>query len=167
MKGKQHTITWHVDDVKSSHMDSTVNDEFYAWCVYKYGSNDVGKVKVVRGMKHDYLAMIMDYSEKGKLKIDMKYYIEAMIDKFPYEIKSVKTMPSNDKLYKVDKEAKKLDNERKAILHTFVMKAMFLCKQLHPDITTAIGFLSSWVKDPDEGDWEKFVQVMVFETHKG
>ena len=25
----QHTIVWHVDDVKSSHIDPTVNDEFY------------------------------------------------------------------------------------------------------------------------------------------
>jgi len=29
--GKQHTITWHVDDVKSSHEYSKVNDEFLDW----------------------------------------------------------------------------------------------------------------------------------------
>jgi len=29
--GKQHTITWHVDDVKSSLEDSKVNDEFFDW----------------------------------------------------------------------------------------------------------------------------------------
>jgi hypothetical protein len=27
VNGKQHTIAWHVDDVKSSHIDKTVNDE--------------------------------------------------------------------------------------------------------------------------------------------
>ena len=30
--GEQHTITWHVDDTKSSHMDPEVNDEFEKWC---------------------------------------------------------------------------------------------------------------------------------------
>jgi hypothetical protein len=31
VKGKQHTITWHVDDLKSSHVDPKVNNEFLAW----------------------------------------------------------------------------------------------------------------------------------------
>jgi hypothetical protein len=31
-RGKQHTVTWHVDDVKSSHVDSEVNNDFEAWC---------------------------------------------------------------------------------------------------------------------------------------
>jgi hypothetical protein len=73
--------------------------------------------------------------------------------------------PCNDKLFKIDKTTKKLDNERKAILHTFVMKAMFLCKRARPDITTTIGFLSSRVKDLDEGDWDKFMRVLGFLKH--
>jgi hypothetical protein len=28
VEGKQHTITWHVDDVKSSHVNKRVNNEF-------------------------------------------------------------------------------------------------------------------------------------------
>jgi hypothetical protein len=28
-EGERQTITWHDDDVKSSHKDSKVNDEFY------------------------------------------------------------------------------------------------------------------------------------------
>ena len=31
INGKQHTITWHLDDVKSIHEDSKVNDEFFDW----------------------------------------------------------------------------------------------------------------------------------------
>ena len=30
VNGKQHTITWHVDDVKSSHVDPTVNGDFWS-----------------------------------------------------------------------------------------------------------------------------------------
>ena len=162
VNGKQHTVTWHVDDVKSSHINPKVNDEFYNWCESMYGSDEMGHVKVVRGTKHDYLAMILDYSVPGKLKINMEYYIDAMIEEFPYEIKMVKSTPWNDKLFKVNEDAKKLDDNKKVILHTFVMKAMFLCKRARPDITTAISFLSTRVKDPNEGDWDKFVRVMGF-----
>jgi hypothetical protein len=28
INGKQHTVTWHIDDLKSSHIDPKVNDEF-------------------------------------------------------------------------------------------------------------------------------------------
>jgi hypothetical protein len=31
VNGKQHTVTWHVDNLKSSHINSKVNDKFFAW----------------------------------------------------------------------------------------------------------------------------------------
>ena len=63
VNGEQHTIKWHVDDAKASHVDAKVNDEFYNWCESKYGEDNIGHVKVIRGKKHDYLAMILDYTE--------------------------------------------------------------------------------------------------------
>lgn len=59
VNGSQHTVTWHVDDLKSSHTDSKVHDEFFTWLEKKYG--DVAPVKAVRGHRHDYLAMILDF----------------------------------------------------------------------------------------------------------
>ena len=35
--GKQHTVCWHVDDLKASHVNKTVNDEFLIWLNKKYG----------------------------------------------------------------------------------------------------------------------------------
>jgi len=60
-----------VDDVKATHVDKKVNDVFYKWCESKYGSEETGHVTVTRGKKHNYLAMIFDYTEPGKLKINM------------------------------------------------------------------------------------------------
>ena len=53
--GKQLTLTWHVDDVKASHVHKKVIDEFIKWVRSKY--EDVTPVKPSRGKKHDYLAM--------------------------------------------------------------------------------------------------------------
>ena len=47
VNGKQHTITWHVDDVKSSHVDPKVNNEFHTWCEQQYGSEETGHVTTV------------------------------------------------------------------------------------------------------------------------
>ena len=127
--GKQQTVTWHVDDLKSSHVNLEVNDQFAKWCKDTYGSDKLGQVKVMRGKRHDYLAMIMDFSQDGALIIDMKYYIEGMIADFSYAIKSNSTTPWTKKLLKVQEDAKKLEEERRSIFHTFVMKSMFLCKR--------------------------------------
>jgi hypothetical protein len=162
VKGEQQTVTWHVDDVKSSHVDSKVNDDFHIWCEKMYGSDKVGHVKVVRGKVHDYLAMILDFSIPGAMKLDMRYYIKQMIKDFGYDIKSIKTNPWTEKLFKVNTESKNVDEERRAVFHTFVMKAMFLCKRARPDINPVIGFLSSRVKEPNEGDWNKLLKVMGF-----
>ena len=64
--GHQQTVTWHVDDVKVSHISKQVNEEL---CENKYGSDLNGHIKVTRGKKHEYLVMLLDHSDKGKLKI--------------------------------------------------------------------------------------------------
>ncbi|KAG7360909.1 hypothetical protein IV203_036008 [Nitzschia inconspicua] len=63
VNGKQHTVVWHVDDLKSSRVDPKVNED---------ASDNVGKVKSVRGKRHDYLAMWLDFSEEVVLQSDMR-----------------------------------------------------------------------------------------------
>jgi hypothetical protein len=161
-KGMQHTVTWHVDDVKPSHVNSEVNDDFEAWCEQKYGNDEIGHVKVVRGKTHNYLAMILDYNTPGAMTVDMMYYIDGMIEDFPYPIKSIKTAPWTDKLMKVDVTSKHLDVEKKAIFHTFTMKAMFLCKRGRPDVSPGVGFFTGRVKESREQDWMKLLKVLGF-----
>ena len=65
--GKQQTIAFHVDDLKSSHVDPKVNDKFEKWLNKMYGT--LGEVLCHRGRKFDYLGMILDYSKKNKIKL--------------------------------------------------------------------------------------------------
>ena len=51
VNSKQHTVLFHVDNLKSSHVDPKVNDDFLEFLNRKYGS--VGKVKATRGEVHD------------------------------------------------------------------------------------------------------------------
>ncbi|KAL7568952.1 hypothetical protein ACA910_000696 [Epithemia clementina (nom. ined.)] len=81
VKGSQHTILFHVDDLKCSHKNSRVNDDFAKWLEKTYGKH--GKVKVHRGKVHEYLGMKLDYSEKKKLKVDMRDYVTGMLEAFP------------------------------------------------------------------------------------
>ena len=121
-------------------MDPKVNDEFATWAEQTYGSDKLGHVKVYRGKRHDYLGMILDYSLAGKLQVDMKYYIDKMIEEYPYPIKPANS-PWNDNLFKINEESSPLDNRDSEIFHSTVMKGMFLVKRGRPDAETAFSFL--------------------------
>lgn len=110
INGKQCTIAWHADDVKSSHHDPEVNANFAKWCEEKYGSEELGHTRVTRGKTHDYLGMTLDYATQGKLKVDMRDHISNMKKEWPHEIKREKK-PWSDNLLKADAESKALSEK--------------------------------------------------------
>ena len=69
VRGKQHTVVFHVDDLKCSHVDKKVNTEFLKWLNKLYG--EYGEVKATCGKIHDYLGMRLDFKTKGKVKVNM------------------------------------------------------------------------------------------------
>jgi hypothetical protein len=114
------------------------------------------------GPIHEYLAMKLDYSTPGVLKVDMTEYIYTMLADFPYKLQGEVNVPWTEKLFKVDETSKKLDDKRRETFHSFVMKAMFLCKRVRLDVQPAISFLASRVQEPNEGDRTKLIRVLVF-----
>ena len=163
LDGKQHTVTWHVDDLKSSHVNSKFNDEFLEWLKQKYASDTIKEVKAVRGHPHDYLAMMwLDYSTPGVLKLYMTYYVKAIIDNFPDKLEGTGKYPWTDNLFVIDPKSKSLEDKRKTIFHTFVRKGMFLCKRARRDIQPAIAFLSMKTTEPNEDDWKKLKKMLLF-----
>jgi hypothetical protein len=129
-----------------------------------YGDPKVAPVKATRGKVHDYLAMKLDFTFQGKLKVDMVSYVDSMVKEFPEEL-TKSNYPWNENLFKVDEKEKKLPKDKKEQFHTFVAKGLFLSKRGRPDIQPAIAFLSTRVKDPDQKDWFKLSKMMSFLNH--
>ena len=161
VKDKQHTIRFHVDDLMCSHVDSKVNTRFLKWLNKMYGSH--GEVKATRGPIHDYLGMTFDFSEPGKLKLDMIDYMSAMVDDFSTEFKPSDTAPSpaaDDLFNKGTSQA--LDKFQAEEFHTFVAKGLFACKRARPDIHPTIAALCTRVKDPNQDDWKKLHRLLQY-----
>jgi hypothetical protein len=152
VNGTQQTVCWHVNDLKSSHIDSQVNDKFLIWLEETYASDKIGIVKTVCGKRHDYLTIIFDFSSPGMLKVYMTPLVKSMSTKTPWSAK----------IFQVNTMAKNLESERAKVFHTFVMKGMFLCKRGCQDIQPAVAFLATRVTEPNEGDWKKLVKMMNF-----
>ena len=159
VNGYQHTVRFHVDDLLSSHVDPKVNDRFQVWLEKMYGKYKA--VEPTRGKKHDYLGMLVDFTEKGKVKIDMVKYVESMIEDFPEKINKISKTPAAENLLEIG-TGKLLDKAKSKAYHTTVAKGLFLCKRSRPDIQPTIAVLSTRVKSPTESDWKKLIKMLEY-----
>ncbi len=80
--GSQMTVTWHVDDLKVSHVEETEVEKFVDFLKANFEKNDL-KVTHHRGAIHNYLGIGLDYSEKGKFEVSMIPYLCRLLDGFP------------------------------------------------------------------------------------
>ena len=62
---KQCTILWHVDDLKTSHVDPAVIYSVLAEIDPEYGK--IARIKITRGKVNKYLGMTIDYYSPGKV----------------------------------------------------------------------------------------------------
>lgn len=112
------TVSWHVDDLKVSHLHKSVVDNFLQWVQDTYGK--IGKVKINQGKKHKYLGMTLDYSVPGQVSINMIKYIKSFVYGFPakYLDEAKVVSPWNNNLFKVNEQSKPLNKEMSELFHT-------------------------------------------------
>ena len=135
------TVTWHVDDLKISHMDSNEVTKCNEHFKKIYGN----RMTIHRGKVHDYLGMDLDFSSAKTLKIGMIKYIKKILKDFPEEIKSAADTPAAEHLFTVheDNKDKLLPEEQALAFHHTVSQLLFLSARARPDTRTAVLFLCS------------------------
>ena len=104
--------------------------------------------------------MTLDFTEDGIVKIDMKDYVEKVLDKMPDEMDRTATTPEASHLFQMRGDAIALGNQKKDFLHTTVAKILFLCKRGRPDQQTAVDFLCTRVREPTSDDQNKLTRVI-------
>ena len=160
INGKQCTVVWHVDDLKISHMDEEIITHLINRLSDRFGQE--APLTVTRGKVHDYLGMILDYSEPGKVKVNMTQYIQDMLDELPPSFDGTAATPAANHLFAVDQEAQPLSQEDADKFHTLTAKLLFLCKRGRPDIQTAVSFLCTRVSCSDTDDMKKLRRVFQY-----
>jgi hypothetical protein len=160
VNGKQLTVAWHVDDLKVSHVDKTVVDEFIMQMDTEFGKET--PINKARGSVHDYLGMVLDYSIKGQLSVSMTDYIQTILYDAPKEMRGQSTTPAANHLFQVSDNPVYLDEERKQKFVHFVMQLLYLSQRARPDIRTAVSFLCGRIQHPDEDDYKKLCRVMKY-----
>ena len=151
VNGGQITVCWHVDDLKISHRDEAMVNEFVMALADEFGP----KTMISRGKVHDYLVMDLDFGTiPGTMLISMIKYLQKRIDEFPEVLRGTKVCPAVDNLFKVrdDKDRELLSEEMAKQFHQTVAQLLFLCKRARPDVKTLVSILGTRVKQPDKDD---------------
>ncbi len=158
VNGKQMTVCCHVEDLKVSHMNPGEITIFGKWPNATYGVT----VTTRRGKVHGYLGMILDYSKKKKVMINMIEYIKNINTDFPGEITVIQTSPAADHLFTMKDEslAKPLLEEQVRAFHHMTALLLFLSARVQQDIQPAMAFLTTRVRCPDEDDWGKVKRLL-------
>jgi hypothetical protein len=128
----------------------------------KYGTVDA-PVTVTTGRIHEYLGMTLDYTERGKVVINMDHYVDELLESIPNDMgDGIATTPAATHLYEINSNAEKLKQEKIEIFHTITAKLLFLSKRARPDLQQAVGFLTTRVKNPDIDDWKKLIRLIKY-----
>ena len=116
------------------------------------------------GKKHDYLGVDMEFCDDGALEVSVINYLKNAINEFPELIKGRAVTLAHDKLFVIrDKsEARKLEEEQALAFHHTVAQLLFMATRARRDIQTAVAFLTTRVKNPDEDDWGKLKRVLKY-----
>ncbi len=94
-------------------------------------------------------------------------YLKKVIEEFPEEITGVCAIPANDYLFKVRENGTKLNEELAEAFHHTVYQLLFAASRARCNNQTAVSFLTTRLKKPDEDHWGKLPYLTGYKHHRG
>jgi hypothetical protein len=104
--------------------------------------------------------MILDFSTRGEVIINMVTYLDEMRQGFGKDLSESANTPAAAHLFQVREDAEKLSEDKAKKFHHTVAQGLFLSKRSRVNILTTIAFFATRVKEPDVDDWKKLVRMM-------
>jgi hypothetical protein len=160
MGGMQCTITSHIDNLKISHVNPKAVEAVLGLLSKEFGRE--APLTMCQEKAHNYLGMRIDYSNPGKVLITMLDYVDGMLTTLPMDMSGVAASTAASHLFEVNPTAAALDKTKAELFHHYTAKLLFLCKRkrARPDIQTAVAFLMTRVKGPNDDNYKKLQRVM-------
>ena len=104
--GQQCTITWHVDDLKISHIEEQVVRSIIQQIQENFGQHSELSMHI--GKRHDYLGMILDFNTPGTLEINMSDSIQVILQDTPANLRGKSMVPAAKHLFTTRPDAPKI-----------------------------------------------------------
>ena len=116
----------------------------------------------MRGKRHDYLGMWIYYLIPREVHISMEEYMRVVLDGFLEDITETPEIPAASNLFNVRNDNKRelFDKTRDQAFHNAVAQLLFTGIRCRKYTQTAIVFLTTIVRKPDEDKWKKLRRLL-------
>ena len=158
VNGKQCDVPWHVDDLKTSHVDPEAVESLSDFLNGEHG--EINPLVTAQGKTRECLGMTLDFSVEGKVQAIMKDCLKEMIDELPEDMAGEAATPAALHLLQVSDKAEKLDKEKAELFHHLTAKLLFVSRRARPDTWTPVAFLTRRAKAPDADNHKKLRRTM-------
>ena len=153
--GVQCTVFFHVDDGIATCADEQELDRFLQELL-----DEFGEVRSTRGKVHEFLGLVLDFSEDGICTITAPRLTEEAMQE--YQIKSSVKTPALSDLYALDEESKLLEEPARRKFHSVVQKLLYIGHKCRLDILPAVSFLTTRVTKATVEDQEKLIRTLKY-----
>ena len=149
------SVQYHVGDLKVSHKEHAVLEDFLKDLKDEFGQED--ELTENKGLVHEYLGITIDSSIPRKVVFTMFDYLKDVIVEASKDLKiSCSYYPGNDSLMKVDKYSPRLPTKDADLFHGHVARLLFASKRARPDMQDCVAFLYTRVKVPTEQGYKNY-----------
>jgi hypothetical protein len=157
---KQLTVCWYVDDIKMSHVDEGALE----WLIKKLGNRygGVSPLTVSRGKIHEFLGMVIDFTRKGEVSLDMQKHIQDILETGTTDMKGRAETPASSHLFQTRLEATRLEPKDGDLFRTLIAKILYVAGRSRPDLKLALSFLTTRVRAPDQDDKLKLTRLVKY-----
>jgi len=117
-------------------------------------------VKVVKGNTHFHLGMQIVFRD-GKVDLSMASMASKIVEVWGVN-DNISDTPHDDNLFRIDNKADKLPVDIKEKFHSSVQSCLYLSIKTRPDITCAVNFLTTRVREPNQDDLKKLMKLITY-----
>ena len=140
VNGEQITVQFHVDDLKVSHKDETVLEDFLTNLRDEFGQED--ELTENKGLVHEYLGMTIEYSSPRKVVFTMFDYLEDVIVEADKDLKNSRLYyPGNNSRMKVDCDSTSLLTKDAVLFYCHAVRLVFASNRARPEIQALCSIL--------------------------
>ena len=173
VKGVSITVVIYVDDLLLVCTDIQVIHTVIGALKKRYG-----EVKTAEGLVHNYLGLVVGFTEAPIITLNQTDMIEDIITSTKIAVDTARSdgskvnlkvgpritpkTPAPGYLFNLTEGKEPLCDSFKTIFHTVVAKLIFLANRTRADILTAISFQAKRVLYPTEEDWEKLARTLSY-----
>jgi hypothetical protein len=152
-EGVQSTVFFHVDDGLATCEDERELDKLEGELRAEFGD-----INVTRGKRHEFLGLVLDFTEDGVVSIKAPRLISEILEDFG--VSGTSRVPASIDLFDIDEESTALPEAQRRKFHGGVQKLLYIASKCRMDLSAAVSFLTTRVSLATEQDMKKLIKAL-------